>query len=62
MPVAPPPMSCYTRLHDPVAHAKSEQEAKEVRKAVGRGVALGGGRALGWGLGIGRWACACLRA
>ena len=30
MPVAPPPMTVYTRLHDPVAHAKSEQEAKEV--------------------------------
>ena len=32
MPVAPPPMSSYTRLHDPVAHARSEQEAKEVRE------------------------------
>ena len=30
MPVAPLPMSVYTRLHDPVAHAKSEEEAKQV--------------------------------
>ena len=31
MPMAPPPMSSYACLHDPIAHAKSEQEAKEVR-------------------------------
>ena len=30
MPVAPLPMSVYTRLHDPVAHAKSEEGAKQV--------------------------------
>eukprot|EP01046_Picozoa_sp_COSAG06_P058218 COSAG06_NODE_11614_length_1485_cov_1.717172_3_plen_25_part_01 len=25
MPMAPPPMSSYACLHDPIAHAKSEQ-------------------------------------
>lgn len=34
MPVAPPPMSSYKRLHDPVAHAKSEHEAKEAYSAI----------------------------